>query len=277
MDFPMSAKPRERRDEPVANDGAELRLEGAPNFRDIGGIAVAGGRLGGGRVFRSDRLAHLTPADLAALQKIDLRLVCDVRSQAERDRHPNRLPVGHRAEQLHLDIHADLRADVLLADIVRDDPTARGARRMMVETYRRMPVAFAGRLHQFFDPLIDADGLPALVHCSAGKDRTGFVIAMLLLAVGASMEAVLGDYMLTAERQDTPRREVQVSKLITLRTGIEPPIEVARTIVTVHEEYLGTAMASIGSTYGGLDAYLQKVGGLDRRRRESLRERLMSA
>jgi len=275
MDYPMLSEPAPRRDDARRAPEAELRLAGAPNFRDVGGMPVGAGRVRRGLLYRSDRLAHLTAQDLEALHMLDLRLVCDVRSAAERERHPNRLPAGHQAQLLHLDVSTDLRADELLVDIVRADPTARGARRMMLETYRRMPAAFAGRLHRFFDLLIDAGRLPALVHCTAGKDRTGFVVAMTLLAIGAPMDAVLSDYMLTGERQDAARREVSITKLIALKGGIEPPLEVARTIVTVREEYLYTALATIASSYGGLDAYLRQVGGLDAQRREALRERLV--
>src|SRR5438876_7083330 len=119
MDYPISAQAPHGADASLAFDSDDLRLEGAPNFRDVCRVAVAGGRLRSGRVFRSDRLAHLTPADLAALGALDLRLVCDVRSPAERELHPNRLPEGHVAHLLHLDISADLRADTLLIDAIR--------------------------------------------------------------------------------------------------------------------------------------------------------------
>jgi protein-tyrosine phosphatase len=245
----------------------EYRLEGAPNFRDLGGLPVAGGRIRPGRLFRSDRLSSLTERDLALLGELDLRLVCDVRSAGERERHPNRLPDGHRAEAMLLDISADLRGDQMLIDILSDDPTAAGARRMMIETYRRLPAAFAPCLGRLVARLCAGDCLPAVIHCTAGKDRTGFVVAMLLLALGASRETVFSDYILTDRRQDTPAREGSVARLIALRLGFPTEPEVARAIVTVCEEYLETALATIAGRYGGVDAYLSQAGIDDAHRR----------
>src|SRR5438552_10728245 len=122
MDYPIpTAVPHGADALPAIETG--LRLQGAPNFRDLGGTAVAEGHVRHGQVFRSDRLAHLTPADLSALAAVDLRLVCDVRSFEERETHPNRMPEGHAAQLMHFDVSADLRATVLLVDAVRDDPT----------------------------------------------------------------------------------------------------------------------------------------------------------
>ena len=165
------------------------RLEGAPNFRDLGGYHTRdGSRVRRGQLFRSQSLAYLTDADVDALHDLGVQLVCDLRSDGERRRSPNRLHPQFDGERLEIGIDADLRANgnPFLAAIA-SDPTPAAARRVMLSIYSDLPNAFAVIWPHLIDGLLERERLPALIHCTAGKDRTGFACALLLLALARAV------------------------------------------------------------------------------------------
>lgn len=159
-------------------------LEGAENFRDMTAIPCAGGRVvRPGRLLRSGQLSHLTAADLQRLAAYRVGLVCDLRSSEERALAPNRWPAAAPTLTADGPVASDPDAvrpsswQELLADPAFD---AAAARAHMIEGYRKMPRGFAAVLSGLFAYLDREDDSAALIHCVAGKDRTGFVCAMVL-------------------------------------------------------------------------------------------------
>jgi protein-tyrosine phosphatase len=249
------------------------KLEGAPNFRELGGYAAPGGRrIRPGRVFRSQGLHALTDSDLDALRALDIRLVCDLRSERERILHPSRWPQGTLTQRLELDIGADVRANNRkLLDIMQIMPGAQGARSMMIASYGTFPQTFAKPLARIFSHILsdDADaGLPVLVHCSAGKDRTGFVIAMMLSALGVSREVIFEDYMQTEKSIDRERLIQMTGMALKALLNVEPDREVLDVIASITPDFLGAAFASIENQYGTVENYLASACGLDAAARE---------
>ncbi|MFF3072281.1 tyrosine-protein phosphatase [Kitasatospora sp. NPDC057936] len=215
--------------------GRSLGLRGAVNARDLGGCRTADGRvLRPGTVLRSDGLNHVTEDDLNALRALGLRRVVDLRSLDEvREAGPDRvpgLPVPELARDLpagtaltvepdaedgvtlhHLPVFApDFDIYVTLRDALADRSPARQrallgdgrAAAMMTGLYRWFVTDRLAR-ERFADVLrllAAPDGPPLLFHCTAGKDRTGWVSALLLTALGVDREAVVADYLLTNER-----------------------------------------------------------------------------
>ncbi len=149
-----------------------LRLQGADNFRSLKGmVARCGRRIGGDVLLRADQLHSLTAEDWQALQRLGLRTVCDLRSAGERDRYPNRVP-DPAIEQLHLEVLGDVRADPRVAAMLADNPQAEDAQDMMLEVYRQLPSLLAPLLPTLFTLFTQGNG-SVLIHCTAGKDRTG--------------------------------------------------------------------------------------------------------
>ncbi|WP_195911057.1 tyrosine-protein phosphatase [Streptomyces kaniharaensis] len=215
--------------------GRSLGLRGALNARDLGGYRTADGRvLRPGTVLRSDGLNHVTADDLDTLQALGLRHVVDLRSLDEvREAGPDRLPGLPPAELAgdlpagttmtvesasgdgvtlhHLPVFAEeFDIYVTLRDALADRSPERQrallgdgrAAAMMTGLYRWFvtdPVA-RERFGTVLRLLAAPDGPPLLFHCSAGKDRTGWVAALLLTALGVDRETVLADYLLTNER-----------------------------------------------------------------------------
>jgi protein-tyrosine phosphatase len=252
------------------------RLTGAPNFRDLGGYAASDGRrVKLQRVYRSGALADLTDTDLEQILDLDIRLVCDLRSEHERRLFPSRWPAGHSTDTLQFDISADMRAlnDTLRRTLL-DDPSEKGAHAMMRHAYRLFPKAFAPRLHELFDYLLD-DGLPLLLHCTAGKDRTGFVSAILLTALGVPRETVYSDSLLSAEYCDLEQLALSVTPLMAQLLGREPELRTINAINGVSPEYLDASFAAVVEDYGSVDAFLEHAGGLNAEKGQRLRDLLL--
>lgn len=197
----------------TAIDAAPLwiDLEGAVNARDVGGIPLTGGgAIAGGRLLRSDNLQDLTPADIDRLvDEHRLRAVIDLRTGVEvrlEGRGPllddARVVVAHHSLYPEAGEHTDaLAVDTIVpwqngvhgADMPGETPTVR--------TYfgylERRPDSIVAALRTIAQP---PEGGAALVHCAAGKDRTGLVVALALEAAGADRAAVVADYARTSER-----------------------------------------------------------------------------
>lgn len=263
---------------PIALTSAAPLLTGAPNFRDLGGYVSADGRRIRPRlIYRSESLTELTDQDLATVASLGIRLICDLRSDHERRQFPSRWPKSPPASRLHLDISTDLRAGhEAMTRALLDDPSAQGATQAMLLSYRQFPTAFAPHLALLFDRLLASDGLPFMFHCAAGKDRTGFVAALLLSALDVSWEQVLEDYLLTARHWHGPRSEAALRRVLHALFGDSPPpADILRPLMAVEGHYLATAFEAITSQYTSIEAYLERTAGLDAKRRAALQDALL--
>ena len=252
-----------------------LRLAGATNFRSLAGLPGAGGRRIRPHVLmRADRLTGLTADDWHALASTGIATICDLRSDSERAEHPNRVPPQLALRELHCDIRNDLRADPALARLLVDDPTARGAERVMIEIYSRFPSYMGTTLTAVVDRLL-AGGAPMLVHCSAGKDRTGFVIAMLLHALDVPEPLIREDYLASRHWPGSIHHRASLEA----RLGrFMPASELAAavdTVIDVREVYLDAALGAAVAEFGSISRYLEVAAGLDAARRDRLREALL--
>ena len=185
----MTVKPAEQAESDAERD---LRLDGADNFRDIGGYTTLDGRtVCRGKIYRSNTLHDLSEADFVYFKKFGVSLICDLRGPVERKEAPNLWRQNHGIAELHIDTSAELmNANMGMLQQLRGNPTPERAAELLSDIYRRMPGAFSGRLHVLIDRLLTGTGLPAVIHCSAGKDRTGFVCAMLMFALDIPAETM---------------------------------------------------------------------------------------
>jgi protein-tyrosine phosphatase len=184
-----------------------IHLDGAVNVRDLGGLEVAGGgRTASGVLLRADNLQDLSERDVARLVgELDLRVVIDLRTREEVDLEgPGPLARDERVEIRHRSLfpeageHSDVAVDAMLpwqGRPLRGNPDDTPAVRSYLGYLRDRPDSIVGALRD----IGEADGA-AVVHCAAGKDRTGVVCALALAAVGVPREAIVADYVATAER-----------------------------------------------------------------------------
>jgi len=252
-----------------------LKLSGASNFRSLGGLPAAGGkRIRPHVLMRAERLASLDEQDWQALAHTGLATICDLRSDSERAEHPNRVPSQLDVRELHCDIRNDLRADPALARLLVTDPTARGAERVMIEIYRRFPAYMGATLATLVDHLL-AGGAPLLIHCSAGKDRTGFVIAMLLHALEVPEDLIRADYLASRAWPGAGSHRASLEERL---GAIIPPDELPAavdTVLDVRGVYLDAAMDALQTGYGSIPRYFETAVGLDAARVERLRSLML--
>jgi protein-tyrosine phosphatase len=251
-----------------------LPLEGAHNFRDLGGYQTSDGRrVRWGRVYRSDDISKLSDEDIGYLSRLGLRLVCDFRSPAERADAPDRLPTpGPETAQLAI---SDSTVDptVLRERILSGDLGELDFAQMLVDGNRSFASAFTEQYREMFERLGEAQGLPALLHCTAGKDRTGFGAALVLLALGVPEQTVYDDYLLT--NATTASRTERMLWFIRLRSLGRADVERIRPLFEARREYLSAGLDEVARGNGNVDRYLREALGVDDEQRAQLRAALL--
>jgi len=253
-------------------------LPAAPNFRDIGGLRGADGRVVRRRqVYRSGALDQLLDEDLARLASFGLGLCCDLRTAAERQHSPSRWPPGGAPRLLELEFASDIRAlgpELMLA--LSQAPSADTALRLMLGLYRGMPAACAPLLARLLPELADApDALPVVIHCTAGKDRTGFVIAVLLSVLGVAEADVQADYLQSNRSAGELRRNAKVQLLLEQLLGMKPDPHAVQALTGALPDYLDAALGEVRRAHGSVERYLAEACGVDAEARERLRHRLL--
>jgi protein-tyrosine phosphatase len=237
-----------------------LNLEGASNFRDLGGYRTSDGRMVRWRqIFRSNHLGHLTAADTDIVRAVGLRSAFDLRGREERTAaacgleeitvHP--LPIEPT-------VVAALRARLAAGSLSSND-----AREIMRESYRSYVRHNTHSFRALFAHLLQ-DHAPLVIHCTAGKDRTGFACALVLHALGVPDDVIAEDYLLTNRLY---RRDPA--------SGTDLPEDVREAIGSVEASYLTAAFEAIHADYGGLDFYLKDGLGLGESERASLKDRYL--
>jgi protein-tyrosine phosphatase len=252
-----------------------IAIGGATNFRSLGGLPAAGGRcIRPHAILRADRLIGLGDDDWRALRDVGLATICDLRSDAERAEHPNRVPPHLSLREMHCDIRNDLRADPALARLLLDEPNARGAERVMIEIYRRFPGYMGGTLAAVVDRVLEG-GAPLLVHCSAGKDRTGFVVAMLLHALGVPETLIREDYLASRRWPGAVTHRASLESRLGTFIAANELRAAVDAVLDVRDAYLDAALAAAVDEYGSVDRYLEAGAGLTDTRRGQLRDLLL--
>lgn len=257
-----------------------VTIAGVPNLRDLGGLgATDGRRVRHGRLYRAELLTDTAPNESNAVWDATLRdeyaalglaLVIDLRSEAEHRVSPTLWAAGTDARVVEIPIEdgapgtpTDLLAPVLRGE--RDRFTAAD----FIAYYVTLMEGHGEDLVRGVRAIAEADGRPALIHCSAGKDRTGVLVAMVLELLGVDRAAIVADYVRTGEVR--PNRIDHYRDAFTAR-GVDP--EAVRLMFETPAEVLDTALTRIAERHGSIRAYLEDHG-LDAASIERLRAALL--
>jgi protein-tyrosine phosphatase len=244
-----------------------MDLEGASNFRDLGGYEGADGRTVKWRhLYRSNSLSALTDADLEHVGGLGIKVICDLRREEESTEAPSRLPAVNAPAILQLPIGPQRKDSKLYEYLWSGEATQEQLRDVMKHIYREFAIRYAPQYAEFMGRVARADQLPLLFHCAAGKDRTGLAAAIILEALGVPREAIFEDYALT--NQYTKRN------LIEKYPELKSP-ELFHTMMAANPDYLLASYEAVDEAFGSFDRYLTDALGVTPKVREELRLMLL--
>ena len=232
---------------------AERRIpfESVTNFRDLGGYRTRSGRrVRWGQLFRSDALHGMSDGDRAAYNQLGLRAVYDLRREVECAERPD--PVPSRNLPI-LSRPAGDETPVTLGATTGED-----GERVLLDIYIGHIDHAAARFGELLSALAEDDGLPAVFHCHAGKDRTGLAAALLLEALGVEREAILDDYELTGRYWQRAQRDETFERL--MNAGLPP--EAAAGVLSAPRWVLASALGYLDREHQGIESYLTGVAAM---------------
>jgi protein-tyrosine phosphatase len=226
------------------------------NFRDCGGYTTFdGAHTRSGRLYRSGTLDDARNSDLRTVQAIGLKTIVDLRAPREKKKD---LPHLDGVRRVDVPIELENRTREKIQPLM----TKRGAEGEVIEVLKQMYRDLADeawpQASQLFKVLLNADAYPVLIHCRAGKDRTGFMCALVHQAAGVERAAIFQDYCETNNHFGlvSPRME----RLMKIMSFGKLQLENVRASLSASEEYLQAALDQIDQCHGGMTAYLAKCG-----------------
>jgi protein-tyrosine phosphatase len=250
-------------------------LDRVLNFRDFGGYDTPHGPVARGRLYRSASFHEASEADIAKLEAMDLRFLVDLRRPEERAYEPNRWPGENRRSIFNDEGAGGVHLPPHLVALLQSDLSPGSVTQYMKSLYREIP--FDPRLVKLYRSWFaeTAEGGAGVIHCAAGKDRTGIACALTLLAVGVSEDDVFADYEFTNQAVDIEKRLPRIQERMEERLARKLDAASLRPMLGVDVDYLREAFDAIAARHGGVEAYLADVLNVDADVRAKLRERLI--
>ncbi len=256
--------------------GLSLGIASVPNLRDLGGYETTNGAtVVHGLVYRSNQLAPISPEDMEKIAQLGLKNDYDLRTEAERTPVPDQLPPG--VNNIWLDVLKDATGSaptnlLALLQNPKEGNKALGDGKIeaiFITSYREfvsLPSAKTA-YHELFTSLADQNKLPALFHCTTGKDRTGWAAAALLTLLDVPKETVMKDY-LRSNDYILPLYKKVIDAFVD--GGGEPSIPQA--IFGVKVEYLDASFDEMETKYGTIENYFSEGLGIDAATQNALRD-----
>jgi protein-tyrosine phosphatase len=261
--------------------GPSLLAHSLLNLRDVGGHPTRdGGRVRTGLLYRSTDLHRLEPDDAAALEHLGIRSVYDLRTEGERAGNPDLLPPGSR--HVVVDVLRDssgltpAHMGDLLASPEKAEQAFGGGRSatFFVDAYREFVHLASARAGygRLFAEIAVPEHRPALVHCTTGKDRTGWAATALLMLLGVPDDVVMAEYLLSGPNL-VPLFQPALDAFEA--RGGDP--ELLRPLVDVRPAYLESALGEMRRTFGTVERYFAEGLGIDTGTQRALRAAFVEA
>ncbi len=255
-----------------------INIPGAVNLRELGGYRTESGRVvRSGVLFRSGTLTHLTAEGQQAFADLGVALICDLRRPDEKTEEPTPLPSD---QPTRLEIPIDPGSAVELRKRLRDTGLTLAERvDYMTSLTGELTRDHAPDYVSMFDGLLSMDDGGFLVHCSAGKDRTGVAVALILHALGVPRHTIVEDYLFTNNCMDyegyiLPKWVARFSEENGNAEQL-PDKESVMALFGVREEYLQAAYAGMEAEFEGVEHYITDALGLSQGDRQALQARFL--
>ena len=227
-----------------------------------------------GVLFRSDELSRLTDRDWATLQGLNLKLICDLRSPKESQKKRPRMAPDKVIRVVNIPLHEQATQDRSLLGFLFGKTGGDRFREFSRTYYHHIAFEQTSRIREIITLLAKEDSLPALIHCNAGKDRTGFLVAVIQLLVGVPYELVREDYLRTND-YFKPRLE-QLVKIMRVVTLFRVSPERMRLILMAHPEVLDEVHDTIVKRNGSVEEYLRRACEIDPDTLQKLKRQLLA-
>ncbi len=243
------------------------------NFRDFGGYQAQNGRrLKKGLLYRSGDLSKATNEDLEKISKLGIRTICDLRSAHERKKEPDRFPDVEPITFFNIsmrpivDYHA--RSWGRLFSLMFGEERKMDYIAESYRAYREYATGYLPQLKSLFERISNPENLPLLIHCSAGKDRTGVVASLIQQILGVPFEVAMGDYLKTNENMGEYKEEI-VKKLKRLAYfGV--PWKMYMPLFDARSDFLNAAFAQVKEEFGALDEWTRRGLGFSEKEQDAL-------
>jgi protein tyrosine/serine phosphatase len=254
----------------------KIPFEAIENFRDFGDYAAGQKRIRKRLLFRSAHQAEATEADLAAMRDLGISLILDLRRPNERERMPSRRWQGFAGTVIENDQGGE-GEDPWHLFLKQSDLSVESMRDYMRIYYDNAPheERHIDLFRRWFETLATGPG-PALVHCAAGKDRTGIVCALTHHIAGVHPDEIVEDYLLTNDPERFARRGPTFADHVEELTGRRPSPEAMIAAMGVEAEYLHAAFNAMKARHGSIDGYLETVLGVDAKRRAAIEAQILA-
>jgi protein-tyrosine phosphatase len=247
------------------------------NFRDFGGWDTAdGGRIARGKLYRSASFHDATDADMARLNAMDLRFMVDLRRPEERAHEPTKWSNENCRIIFNDEGAGGSSLPPHLVALLQSDLTPQATRAYMMSLYREIP--YDPRLIRLYRDWFAAlgEGGAGVVHCAAGKDRTGILCALTLMTLGVDEETVFADYEFTNQAVDLEKRMPKIQARMEERLARKLDPDALRPMLGVEIGYLRNALDEIEARSGSVQNYMEQTLGVGANERAMLRDKLSS-
>jgi len=243
------------------------------NFRDIGGLETKDGRtVKWGKIYRSDNLSKLKSSELKKFNDLNIKTVFDLRTTSEIKGKEDHLP--ENTNYVHTPTIED-NADMLSKmrkKVIRGEISEEQSLQLMFELYQGTVSDNIPLLRNLIHQILDSDK-PVLYHCSAGKDRTGIITALILSIFNVDKETIMKEYLMSNYyRKAKIEKMIGIAKIVKV---IKPHIrlKVIENFMDVDARYLNAAFDKVDSNYGGIEQFIKKELGIDDQERKHIIEK----
>jgi protein-tyrosine phosphatase len=256
------------------------RLVGVMNFRDIGGIVTADGHVvRHGMYFRSAELSHLTEADFHSIAPLQVHYIFDLRTDAERSTDVTRWTLNPPTIiPISVGMAANEPSSAAMKRLFANGTDPVHVKESMRDLTAQLAVDGGPAIGQVLRDLAQGDE-PAIIHCTAGKDRTGVVTAVLLRILGVPLESIYADYLRSNDAVPAEMAHLRAAAANAPSATPSPlaslPPQSIEILMGVDRSYLEAAFAAIDRKYGNFDNYVSNSLMLTPKDVQSLRTRLL--
>ena len=246
-------------------------LEGVHNFRNFHGYTGREGARVRSGLYRSGHFGRASETDQALLRDLGIKVVADLRKPRERENEPFVWPADMGVRVIASDLGNESEPPHLKF-LRQDDHSPEAVRDYMLSAYRRIPMETCNQevYRESYKALATGDADAGfVVHCAAGKDRTGIFCALVLDELGVDRDTIFEDYLLTNTAVDFDAIIPVIQERTRAQHGKAMPAEMMRIFLGVDADYLALAF----ETMGGTDRYVTEILGISEAERAALRDR----